>query len=147
MKEHREFELLVARIESSLAPTGARVTSPDHLPDVVTGEQREVDASIRYRLGSVDLLLIVECRDRVKTEDVTWIEQLATKQRHVGAAHAIAVSSTGFSAPAVRAAQYHGISTRTISEVTEADVLAWADKLVIEEVDTTVTLGKMELVY
>jgi hypothetical protein len=117
------------------------------LRDIVTGEEREVDASIRYRIGSVDLLLIVECRDRVKTEDVTWIEQLVTKQRHVGAAHAIAVSSTGFSSPAVRAAQHLGISTRTISEVTDADVLAWADKLVIEEVDTTVTLGKMELVY
>ena len=71
MRKSREFEQLAARIESSLTPTGARVRSPDHMPDTVTGQDREVDASIRYTLGSVDVLITIECRDRTRTEDVT----------------------------------------------------------------------------
>ena len=120
MTSHREFELLVSRIEAALAPAGAAIQSPDHILDRVTGEKREVDASIRYRVGSADLLITVECRDRTRTEDVTWIEQLATKQRQIGAAHTIAVSSTGFSGPASKAARMHGISTRVIDEVSDA---------------------------
>jgi hypothetical protein len=31
-------------------------------------------------LAAVELLVTVECRDRIRVEDVTWIEQLATKR-------------------------------------------------------------------
>jgi len=144
---HRQFEELVARIEGALGPAGAVVKSPDRLVDLLTGQMREVDVSIRSKVGSVEVLLTVECRDRVKTEDVTWVEQLATKQKHVGATHTIAVSSTGFSEPALTAARIHGISTRTIGEVTDADIRAWAEKLEVEEIQTDCQLGRMGLTY
>jgi hypothetical protein len=112
----REFEKLVARIEGALVPVGPVIKSPDRLRDIFTGELREVDVSIRCRAGSVDLLITVERRDRARIEDVTWIEQLATKQRHIGAACTIAVSSAGFSQPALAAAKVHGISTRMIHD-------------------------------
>jgi hypothetical protein len=144
---HRQFEKLVARIEGALVPDGAVVKSPDRLLDLFTGELREVDVSIRSKVGSVEVLITVECRDRAKTEDVTWIEQLATKQKHIGATHTIAVSSTGFSEPAVTAARIHGISTRTIEEVTDAEIRAWAEKLEVEEIETECELGRMWLTY
>ena len=50
--EWRQFELLAARIERTLAPSGAVVRSPDRLRDLVTGSLREVDASIRVQVGS-----------------------------------------------------------------------------------------------
>src|SRR5712691_6264859 len=68
----REFERLVALIEHHLAPKGAVVRSPDHLTDKRTGQSREVDASIRYVVGSVTILITVECRERSHNEDVTW---------------------------------------------------------------------------
>ena len=73
----REFEVLIVRIEQWLGPRGAEVKSPDRIPDRATGESREVDASIRLHVGSAPILVTVECRDRVKGEDVTWIEQIA----------------------------------------------------------------------
>jgi hypothetical protein len=97
MTEWKEFEQLVARIERLLVPKGAVVKSPDHIPDLITGSLREVDASIRMKVGSSDLLMTIECRRRKGTEDDTWIEQLATKREKIGAAKTIAVSSTGFS--------------------------------------------------
>ena len=146
-KASREFEQLVARIEGVLAPTGAIVTSPARIPDVITGALREVDASIRVQVGSVSLLITVECRDRVSVQDVMWIEQLVTKQKHVGAAHTVAVSSKGFTQPAVAAARAHGISVRTVSEVSDATILAWVDTLEVEEVDSHLTLDQLSLVY
>lgn len=147
MSSYRDLELLVSRIEGALAPVGAVIRSPDRIPDLFTSESREVDVSIRYRLGSVELLVTVECRDRSRTEDVTWIEQLATKRDHIGAAHTIAVSSTGFSAPAILAAKRHGISTRVIGELSDTDILEWIDQVEIEEVNTDCQLGRLHLVY
>ncbi|MFN2510566.1 MAG: hypothetical protein ABR568_03875 [Pyrinomonadaceae bacterium] len=57
MSSYRELELLVSRIEGALAPAGAVIRSPDRIPDLITNELREVDVSIRRRVGSVDLLV------------------------------------------------------------------------------------------
>lgn len=65
-KQWREFERLITRIEKMLAPMGAEIKSPDRIPDKVTGQLREVDASIRYTVGSAPVLITVECRDIVK---------------------------------------------------------------------------------
>lgn len=69
----REFEKLTALIEQHLGPQGAIVRSPDYITDKITGEQREVDASVRYQVGSVPILITIECRDRTSVQDVTWI--------------------------------------------------------------------------
>jgi hypothetical protein len=67
--EWREFEQLVARIEQTLAPQGAVVTSPDRVKDLYTGQDREVDATIRFRVGTVPILITVECRKRDRVQD------------------------------------------------------------------------------
>lgn len=122
----QRFERLVARIERFLAPIGAVVTSPDHLTDKVTGQPREVDATIRMRVGSSTVLITIECRKRNSVQDVTWIEQLATKRGQVGADKTIAVASEGFSAPATKAAEFHGIDVRRLEDVTsDDDVRQW----------------------
>jgi hypothetical protein len=124
-RQGRDLELIVARIESVLGPRGATITSPDYITDKVTGQSREVDAAIRYQIGSVPILITVECRDHNDPQDDTWLEQLVTKRQKVGAAKTIAVSSSGFTAPAVRDAQFHGIEVRTVDEITDDAILGW----------------------
>jgi len=121
-KDWREFEKLISRIEAALAPEGAKVESPDHIQDKVTGEMREVDAAIRYQIGTVPILITIECRDRSGIEDVTWIEQIATKRENIGAAKTIAVSSSGFTAPAIKLAELKGIEIRRISDITDEEI-------------------------
>lgn len=121
----REFEKLVARIEQAIAPSHAIVRSPERIPDKLTGELREVDATVRLKVGTSEVLITIECRDRSATEDVRWIEQLAQKQRDIGAAVTVAVSSTGFSGPALTKASILGIQTRTLTEATAADFVKW----------------------
>lgn len=146
-KKSREFELLTSRIEGALAPTGARIKSPDRIRDKITGQFREVDVSIRYNVGSVELLITIECRDRSRIQDVNWIEQIATKKAHIGADRTIAVSSTGFTDAAIIAANAHNISIRTISEITDEELRSLTDQLEVTANTVSIELGEMALTY
>ena len=120
--EWREFELLVARIEADAGPAGMIVKSPDKIRSKVTGRLREVDASIRHQVGSAEVLITLECRRRAKTQDVTWVEQLASKRDAIGADRTIAVSASGFTEGAQVMADANGISLRTLSGLSIADI-------------------------
>jgi hypothetical protein len=120
--EWREFEQLVSRIEADAGPLGLAVTSPDRIRCKTTGRLREVDASIRMRVGTNEVLITIECRRRSKKQDVTWIEQLAAKRLAIGADRTIAVSAAGFSADAAATAHHHGISLRKLSGVSAAEI-------------------------
>lgn len=122
----REFEQLVALIESHLGPAGAVVRSPDRILDKVTGQPREVDASVRYQVGSVPVLITIECRDRESAQDVRWIEELIAKRDSIGASATVAVSTSGFSRPAMEKARAHGIETRVLREVQDGAIRDWA---------------------
>jgi hypothetical protein len=145
--QSKEFEELAARLETALAPEGAQVKSPDRIRDQFTGQYREVDASIRYTIGSSDILITVECRDRVRTQDVTWIEQLATKRVHVRADRTLAVSSSPFTEAALLAAKTHGISTRLISEVTDEEIRSAVNTLEVAIHSTDIAIRQLQLHY
>ena len=83
---------------------------------------REVDATVRARAGTSDVLITIECRKRKHRQDVTWIEQLATKKQLIGAARTLAVSSTGFSNDARTVAARLGIDLRAVSDLSIADL-------------------------
>src|SRR5215217_6263461 len=114
LTQWREFERLVALLENHLRPQGAIIQSPDSIVDKVTGELREVDASIRYKVDAIPILVTIECRDRVAMQDVTWIEQLVTKRNDIGASATIAVSSNRFTEPAIKKAKFYNIETRLL---------------------------------
>jgi len=116
----REFEKLVARIEENLGPAGAIVASPDKIEDRVTGKLREVDVSIRCTVGSVPILITVECRDRTAAQDITWLEQIKAKKEGIAANQTIVVSKEGFTEGAKVYARHHGIILRQMFEVTDA---------------------------
>jgi len=120
--EWQEFEQLVARIERDAGSHGLTVTSPDRITCKITGRKREVDVSIRSRVGTTEILVTIECRKRRPKQDVTWIEQLAAKRDAIGAACTLAVSSTGFSANAVAVAHRHGIQLRRLAEISLAEI-------------------------
>lgn len=115
----REFEQLVESFERACGP-GAIIKSPDRLPDLDTGQMREIDATLRGKVGSSEVLLIVECRKRGRTADVRWVEEVAQKVRSVGANGAILVA-TAFSRPAKDKADKLGIQHRTIAETQDPE--------------------------
>lgn len=120
--EWREFERLVARMEADARDAGVEVTSPDRIRCTVTGALREVDASIRQVVDGMRQLITIECRKRRGRQDVTWIEQLATKRQSIGAERTIAVSASGFSAAAHKIAAVHKIELKATRDLSVADL-------------------------
>src|SRR6267154_1792448 len=120
----RRFEEVAGRVEAYLAPTGAVVKLNDHLRDKKTGHRRQVDGSIRYCVGSVEILITLECRRHRDPQDVTWIEQLAKKRENIGANATIAVASEGFFKTAGISAAFENVYPRTLEEL-EAGGLDW----------------------
>jgi hypothetical protein len=121
----RDLERLVAVLEELLRGEGLLIRSPDHIRDTVTGGLREVDVSIRaYADGPA--LAICECRDRVSTQDVTWVEQVVTKARDLeGKPAAVLVSSSGFSAAATKKAAAYGHDVRLVTDVSADEFRSW----------------------
>jgi hypothetical protein len=144
----RSFEQLISRIEHALAGGAVTVKSPDFIPCLTTGTSREVDVSLRSRVGSADILVTVECRDRVAVQDVIWIEQLAAKKKNIGAAKTVAVATSGFSAEATRIARENAIDLRVLHEITDDEIKTWMPLLgmvhVFKECDLT---GPAEIVF
>jgi hypothetical protein len=119
----RDLEELVSLLERALASSDVSIKSRDSIPDRDTREPREVDVAVRFRAGSVEALVIFECRDRSRKQDATWIEQLAQIARSIEAARAVAVSRSGFSRPAVEKAAALNIDLRMFRDLTPATIL------------------------
>ncbi len=143
----KEFQDVVARIEQGLAPKGAVVKSPDRIKDLVTGRLREVDASIRFTVGSAPVLITVECRKRSRIQDDTWIEQLATKRGKIGATTTIAVVPSGFSSSAVASARALGIQLRSLKELTGESIEALAKSLEVSSIELNWSNVGLAFVY
>lgn len=66
MANGKAFEEIVSRITQALAEE-AVVKAPDFLPDVDTGEVRQVDCSTRFKVGTFSPLIIQEARDHTRS--------------------------------------------------------------------------------
>lgn len=136
-REWREFEKLVARIESTLAPLGAVVRSPDNaVLDKDTQRPRNIDATVRYQSAKGPVFMALECRRRGRRQTVEWIEQLVGKKASIGATRMIGVSSAGFARNAMKKAARLGIELRSARSLDEEAVRRWIamDSILLETV-------------
>jgi len=125
VRKGRDLEILVALLEDSLGPSGIEINSPDYIPDKDTGENREVDVSLRGKIGSFEVLAIIECRKRKEIPDVRWIEEVDGKRKSVCAHKAMVVSSSGFTVPAQRKANSLNIELRTLDKIDAEGIKQW----------------------
>jgi hypothetical protein len=138
-KDWLEFEKLVLRIERTLAEK-AEVKHNDRVWDRDAEGWRQVDVTIRGRMGSAPIFITVECRKRGRKSDVRWIEELAEKREGIGADKTVAVASKPISAPALRKAKAKRIEVRLISEITPEEIQSWCQLTVIHHGYTSVSV-------
>lgn len=124
-KKGRETELILKELESLSLGNQAVIKSPDYIIDRVTGRKREVDISIRFSIGTHEFLTIIECRNRKKVDDVTWIEQIIIKSKNLKANKIIMVSTSGFTENAKKLAKHENITLRTLEELTAEETIDW----------------------
>lgn len=117
----KALEQLAVRIHKLIEPSGATVTWNEHISDPDTGSSRQIDGVIK-RNGKI---IHIECRDHNTPQDVMWIEELIGRRESLRADGIIAVSLSGFGQPALAKAKAKGIVTRTLSEMTDAEINSW----------------------
>ena len=124
-KAGRDLEELVETLESLLAGTGVELRSPEFIQGKNSKTLREIDVTLRSRIGSTPVLVMMECRKRGRIQDVQWIDEIAGKKDDVGADKAVAVARKGFTAAARNAAEFRGIELRTLGDVDAASLSSW----------------------
>lgn len=121
-RKGREFEIEYEKYYGMLDPSIYTVESPSFLIDKITGSKREVDILISFKdHENTERKISIECRDRPNTvQDVTWIEQLATKKNDLGLDITIATTTKSFTKPAILKAQAYGIIVQASNKIDES---------------------------
>ena len=104
----KKFEDLVAKIQTDLA-SDCIVTPNDKIVGKRTGVERQVDVSVRRRMGQFEILAIIESKDHARPLDVKDIEEFMGLAQDVGAHKAAIVASNGYSETAKTRAKDAGI--------------------------------------
>ena len=122
-KRSNDFQKLIAFIEQEFAPYDVQVTESAMVPDLVNAVEREIDVLIEGTVGDHTVSIGVECRDRKKKGDVTWIDEIIGKYQHLPIHKRVAVSKIGFTKTAVAKADKHNIQTLTFENALKNDWL------------------------
>lgn len=122
MRPGRYLEQLTGQLEHLLGTGTLTVQSPEYIRNRHTGDLVEVDVTLRGRIGSTDILVAIECRDRSGRQDVNWIRELATKKDDIGASAIVAVSSNGFSKDATAEAAVRGVILKTLTRLSGEEI-------------------------
>lgn len=106
-----------------------KVTPSAMLPDVITGEPREVDIYVETEVAGHKVTVGIECRAHKRRQGVDWIESVRNKHADLPVHVTVLVSESGFYKPALAKASHYGIKTIAPGEVTPGFVGAVVNKL------------------
>ena len=111
----KEFQDIIADIQIQLSKE-SEVKSPDYIRGVFTKIDREVDVSIRTKIGLYDFLTVIECRDHKRPVDIKYIEEMVSKRDDIRANKLIIISKEGFSKTAKELARIRGLELLKFSD-------------------------------
>jgi hypothetical protein len=119
MSDGKDLEELIAFVERALVPEGGTVETRKRVFMESGVQEVEFDVTVRGKLGSADMSLLLECRDRPSqgAAPAAWIRELHGKRQQYRLHKVIAVSTTGFSEPAVKAASDLDVELRTVKRL------------------------------
>lgn len=119
-KRSNEFQRLVGLVRVNLAE-GATVTKSKLLRDRFTGTEREVDVCVEGIGGGTAVSVCIECRDRARAADVTWVEEMKAKHERLPTHVLVLASRSGFTKEARKVAQLNDIEAISFDEVEQTD--------------------------
>jgi hypothetical protein len=94
------FQQLTFLIHKALSPEW-EVAESEMLIDSITGQRREVDIVAKRNVMGYWMVLSVECQDRSRPADVTWVESMAKKHEHLPTSKLVLWSRSGFTQKAM----------------------------------------------
>lgn len=101
MKKGKEFEILVESIYRQL-DNNSIITRNDKIQGYNSGLMREIDLSIRNRVGNHEILVIIQAKDYLKTKvDVNTLGEFKAVIDDVRASKGVLVTKKGFTKGAI----------------------------------------------
>ncbi len=112
-----DFQKLIFLIKQQ-SIDNATVSESKMLIDRVSGVAREVDVYIESEVGGHSIGISIECRDRNRRADVTWVESMKAKHERLPTNRLVLVSRSGFTLEATKYSASFGIEILTLNENT-----------------------------
>lgn len=116
----KKFECLVAKVQQDLSPQ-AIVTANDKIEGKITGTKRQIDVSVRQRVGQYEILIAIECKDLSVPIDVKGVEEAIGLIQDIGANKGVIVSASGFTAAAKKRGENAGLKLYRLIDCGEHD--------------------------
>ena len=116
MKPWQAFERLVADIEEHFQGADAEVVRNAVIFDS-KNHPTKVEVAVRARAGETDLLILLECRNRLRKPGRPWIDELKGRRDRLRAAKVIAIANLPLTKPGADWAKEHGIEFRLLSKL------------------------------
>jgi len=120
----KRFEKKAFEIQKSLSAASADVKYHDSIYGGDSKRSRQIDISIRSRIGSYPVLIVVECKDHKTPVNVTHVENFIQKIRDVRANKGVMISGKGFTKAARNIAEQHDIDLRRLIDT---ETVEWGD--------------------
>ena len=120
MKDWQIFEKLACNVQRDLSPN-ADVTHNENIRGK-SGILNQCDVVIRSKIGTIDFLGVIECKDHESKIGVEVIRGFKAKLDDIGAMKGIIVSAEGFTKNAYQYSKEHGIDAYLL---VDANSIKW----------------------
>ena len=119
MPDWSKFEKTVSKIQEALSPE-AKV---QHNEKIIgkSGRKRQIDVTLRQKIGHHEILIAVECKDLSRKVDIKGIEEAEGLFDDVQAHKKVIVSAKGFTNSAIRRAESFDISLYRLIDTNRND--------------------------
>ena len=126
-RKGRTLEVMIKSLENLLSPQGIVVSSPEEFYDEEGKKIGEIDITLRGNFGSSKVFVGIECRDRSASgpQGRDWIREIKGKRDDLKVDKMIAVSTTGFTDPAITLADRWRIDLLTVEDIKKLDIPDW----------------------
>jgi len=124
-----QFQKVVYLLRKHLAGDSATVEESTMLVDSATGEEREVDVTIRGMVGGEDVLICVEVVSWQRRAGVPWVESMIAKHRDLPTNKLILASRSGFTKGALRKAEANHVVTLVLDQTTDVQIANLSQRL------------------
>ncbi|WP_083326053.1 restriction endonuclease [Hymenobacter coccineus] len=123
----KPYEELIYKIYQELEPR-ADTRINDKIAGIESGINREIDISIRHKIGGHEILIIVQAKDHKKAADINILGEFSSVIKDVRASKGILICSSGFTKSAKSYAKNHGIEVCSAHDASEID---WSKEIQI----------------
>jgi hypothetical protein len=120
-RRSNEFQHLVFLVRRQLAGE-ATVTESEILRELASGKEREVDVCLEGVVGGHPVKVCLECCDRKRPADVSWVEAMKAKHDSLPTNALLLVSRNGFTSHAKQKAAEYGLPAISFDDIEAADI-------------------------